>query len=57
MKRVFLFCLVFWALVAFAVLHARAHTQWADGSGIPDAIKKACCGEAEGRATSVGRRP
>ena len=41
------------ALVAFLVLafgavtHAEAHTQWADGSGIPDEIKKACCGEAE----------
>lgn len=26
---------------------ARAHETWADGKGIPDWVKKACCGPAD----------
>ena len=49
MKRFLLAVAFGWLLIfmTFWALHAHAHTQWADGSSIPDEIKKACCGEAE----------
>lgn len=34
-------------ILLFYVYAANAHNQWANGSTVPDWIKKACCGQAE----------